>query len=201
MSKSMFENIGLKVGLEIHIQLNTKRKLFCHCPTGDTGSSPQTRFHRYLRPARSEVGEVDPAALLEWKRNRVYIYVAPSNTSCLVEADEEPPHLLDEESLTIALAVARALNMNIVDEIHVMRKIVIDGSNVSGFQRTSLIALDGHIDVEGRKIGIQTLCLEEDAARKIDEKELEVTYALDRLGIPLIEIATAPDIDLSLIHI
>jgi glutamyl-tRNA(Gln) amidotransferase subunit E len=195
MSKSSLRDTGLKVGLEIHVQLNTKRKLFCHCPTESTSELNQTMFHRYLRPARSEVGEVDPAALLEWRRNRAYVYMAPSNSSCLVEADEEPPHPLDEESLMVALAVAKALNMNIVDEIHVMRKIVIDGSNVSGFQRTSLIALNGYIEVEGRKIGVQTLCLEEDAARKIEEKELEVTYSLDRLGIPLVEIATAPDID------
>ncbi|MEM4953273.1 MAG: Glu-tRNA(Gln) amidotransferase subunit GatE [Desulfurococcaceae archaeon] len=195
MSRPVFENLGLKVGLEIHVQLNTRRKLFCHCPTESRSESSQVIFHRYLRPARSEVGEVDPAALLEWKKNKVYTYSAPLNSSCLVEADEEPPHPLDEESLLVAIAVAKALNMNIVDEIHVMRKIVIDGSNVSGFQRTSLIGLNGYIEVEGRKIGIQTLCLEEDAARKIEEKELEVAYSLDRLGIPLVEIATAPDID------
>jgi glutamyl-tRNA(Gln) amidotransferase subunit E len=112
-----------------------------------------------------------------------------------VEADEEPPHMPDGESLLVALAVAKALKMHIVDEVHVMRKIVIDGSNVSGFQRTMLIAVNGELLVEDRKIGVQTLCLEEDAAKKIEESETEVRYALDRLGIPLVEIATAPDID------
>ncbi|MEM4751724.1 MAG: Glu-tRNA(Gln) amidotransferase subunit GatE, partial [Desulfurococcaceae archaeon] len=184
-----------KVGLEIHIQLNTGKKLFCPCPTHASDESRQTTFQRYLRPARSEVGEVDPAALLEWKRGRLYVYTAPENQACLVEADEEPPHPINEEALVVALAVAKALNMNIVDEVHVMRKIVIDGSNVSGFQRTALIAMGGYIDVEGRKIGIQTLCLEEDAARKVEERDVEVHYSLDRLGIPLIEIATKPDID------
>ncbi|MEM4851514.1 MAG: Glu-tRNA(Gln) amidotransferase subunit GatE [Desulfurococcaceae archaeon] len=195
MSRASYADLGLKVGLEIHIQLNTGKKLFCPCPTHASDESRQTTFQRYLRPARSEVGEVDPAALLEWKRGRLYVYTAPENQACLVEADEEPPHPINEEALVVALAVAKALNMNIVDEVHVMRKIVIDGSNVSGFQRTALIAMGGYIDVEGRKIGIQTLCLEEDAARKVGERDIEVHYSLDRLGIPLIEIATKPDID------
>jgi glutamyl-tRNA(Gln) amidotransferase subunit E len=196
MNSNFYKSIGLKVGLEIHIQLNTKRKLFCHCPTSpEPVEEHKWVFKRYLRPARSEIGEVDPAALLEWRRNRLYIYDTAEGSSCLVETDEEPPHMVDEESLLIALAIAKALNMKIVDEIHVMRKIVIDGSNVSGFQRTMLVAVDGEIKIEDRRIGIQTLCLEEDAARKLEERELEVHYALDRLGIPLVEVATDPSID------
>ena len=186
--------LGLKVGLEIHVQLNTRRKLFCPCPTR-LSTNYSSELDRYLRPARSEVGEVDPAAMLEWSKKKKYRYLVPREESCLVEADEEPPHFMDRESLLVALAIAKALNMKIVDEIHVMRKIVIDGSNVSGFQRTALIALNGHIRVDDRVIGVQTLCLEEDAARKVEESEVESVYVLDRLGIPLVEIATAPDID------
>jgi glutamyl-tRNA(Gln) amidotransferase subunit E len=189
-----YKSLGLRVGLEIHVQLNTRRKLFCPCPTR-LASSHSAELHRQLRPARSEVGEVDPATLLEWSKRKPYRYLVPREESCLVEADEEPPHQLDRESLLVALAIAKALRMRIVDEIHVMRKIVIDGSNVSGFQRTALIALNGYIEVEGRKIGVQTLCLEEDAARKVEETDAEVVYMLDRLGIPLVEIATSPDID------
>ncbi|MEM1628429.1 MAG: Glu-tRNA(Gln) amidotransferase subunit GatE [Desulfurococcaceae archaeon] len=195
MSNIDYKSVGLKVGLEIHVQLDTDRKLFCHCSTKLSESSSGFRFTRYLRPAKSEIGEVDPAAMLEWKKRKVYEYVSPEEYSCLVESDEEPPHPLDEESLLVAIALAKSLNMKIVDEVQVMRKIVIDGSNVSGFQRTSLIAFNGYITVEGRKIGIQTLCLEEDAARKIAEKEESIEYNIDRLGIPLVEIATAPDID------
>ncbi len=192
--KLNYEEIGLKVGLEIHIQLDTREKLFCSCPTKLVEIDPEDLFVRELRPTRSELGEVDVAALLEWKKGRKYEYHAPRTASCLVEADEEPPHELNREALVIALAVAKALNMYIVDEIHVMRKIVIDGSNTSGFQRTSIIALDGYIMDGDKKIGIQTLCLEEDAARKLGEEKNFVKYKLDRLGIPLIEIATAPDI-------
>lgn len=194
VEKLDYERLGLKVGLEIHVQLNTRRKLFCHCPTLLVEEGNAEVFERYLRPAKSETGEVDPAALLEWRKNRKYVYQSPVESSCLVEADEEPPHEIDKESLITALAVSKSLNMRLVDEIYVMRKIVLDGSNVSGFQRTALIAINGYLNVEGRRIRIQTLCLEEDAARKIDEAEDKATYRLDRLGIPLIEIATAPDI-------
>ncbi len=190
-----YKELGLKVGLEIHIQLDTRHKLFCNCPTKLVEEAPEDKFVRELRPARSELGEVDEAALLEWKKGVKYLYHAPRPSSCLVEADEEPPHEINREALITALAVAKALNMYIVDEIHVMRKIVIDGSNTSGFQRTSIIALDGYLYDGDKRIGIQTLCLEEDAARKLSQGKGFVEYKLDRLGIPLIEIATAPDIN------
>jgi glutamyl-tRNA(Gln) amidotransferase subunit E len=195
MSKLDFKELGLRVGLEIHVQLDTSRKLFCKCPTKLVEEQSKFNIERGLRPAKSETGEIDPAAMLEWRRERVFIYEAPPESSCLVEIDEEPPHQLDEDSLTVTIAIAKALNMRVVDEVHVMRKIVVDGSNVSGFQRTALIALDGFIMEGEKKIGIQTLCLEEDAARKISEEGNKVFYRVDRLGIPLVEIATAPDIN------
>jgi glutamyl-tRNA(Gln) amidotransferase subunit E len=192
------KELGLKVGLEIHQQLDTKHKLFCGCPTElvheheDEGID---EFIRQLRPTRSELGEVDIAALFEWRKGRLYHYHAPRKASCLVEADEEPPHELNKEALVIGLAVAKALNSTPVDEVYVMRKIVIDGSNTTGFQRTAIIALGGEIEISsGKKIGIQTIAIEEDAARKLEEKGRFVHYNLDRLGIPLIEISTAPDI-------
>ena len=191
-----YEKIGLKVGLEIHQQLNTSHKLFCSCPTILRDDDPDFSILRELRPTQSELGEIDPAARFEYEKGKKYIYEGYNDTICLVELDEEPPHPLNLEAVDIVLTVAELLHSNPVDEIHVMRKIVIDGSNTSGFQRTAIVALGGYVEdlEEKKKIGIQTICLEEDAARKMSETEKLVTYRLDRLGIPLIEIATAPDI-------
>ena len=189
-------DVKMRCGIEFHQMLDTKSKLFCNCPTVLRRDEPDVVFKRRLRPTRSELGEVDPAALFEFKKGLTYVYEAYSDTTCLVEMDEEPPHDLNPEALEIALTIALMLNSKPVDEIFVMRKIVIDGSNTTGFQRTALIALGGYVNVDGKRIPIQTICLEEDAARKIREnrKAKEVVYRLDRLGIPLIEIATAPEI-------
>ncbi|TXT56816.1 MAG: Glutamyl-tRNA(Gln) amidotransferase subunit E [Candidatus Thorarchaeota archaeon] len=191
-----FQELGLMVGLELHQQLDTPRKLYCHCPTIIREDEPHGGFVRRLRPTQSEMGTVDPAALFEFQRKKSFYYEFYNDSTCLVEADEEPPHDLCGEAIDICLTMAVFLNSVPVDEIHPMRKIVIDGSNTTGFQRTAIIATGGSLLVNGKAIGIQTLCLEEDAARKIDddEKNNRRVYRLDRLGIPLIEIATAPDI-------
>ena len=189
-----WKSIGLKCGIEFHQMLDTKHKLFCGCPTIIRRDDPHFIFRRVLRPTMSEMGEIDKAALFEFRKHRFFQYEGYNDTTCLVEMDEEPPHSINEEAIKIALEIALLLHANIVDEIHVMRKIVIDGSNTSGFQRTALIALNGYIKLGEKKIGINTICLEEDAARKISEDEEKVVYRLDRLGIPLIEIATAPEI-------
>ncbi len=191
-----FRKLGLKVGLELHQQLNTQHKLFCHCPTVVRDEEPHGNFIRRLRPTQSEMGEVDPAALFEFQRQKRFCYEYYNDTTCLVEADEEPPHNLNEEAIDVCLTMANFLKSKPVDEVHPMRKIVIDGSNTTGFQRTTIIANGGHVVVGNKTIGIQTICLEEDAARKIedDEKNNMRIYRLDRLGIPLIEVATDPDI-------
>jgi glutamyl-tRNA(Gln) amidotransferase subunit E len=193
---SKFAKIGLMVGLELHQQLNTSRKLYCHCPTVIRDDDPHGGFVRRLRPTQSEMGEIDPAALFEFQQQKKFYYEYYNDTTCLVEADEEPPHDLCDEAIDVCLTMATFLGSKPVDEIHPMRKIVIDGSNTTGFQRTCIVGTGGKIQVGEKEIGIQTLCLEEDAARKIseDEKKNMRTYRLDRLGIPLIEIATAPDI-------
>ena len=184
-----YRELGLKVGLEIHQQLDTK-KLFCNCPSILVESDKKVAI-RELHAVKSEVGEVDIAALEEEAKGRRYVYLAPKESSCLVELDEEPPHELNREALEIALTIALMLNAKIIDEVRFMRKIVIDGSNPTGFQRTALIAVDGEI----HGIKIKTICLEEEAARKIREENNKVIYNLDRMGIPLIEIATEPTID------
>jgi len=190
-----YSNLGLKVGLEIHQQLKTKSKLFCQCESKLSTREPEITLARRLRPTQSELGQVDPAALFEFQKGKTIIYEADRDTTCLVEMDEEPPHPLNEEAVDVSLTVALMVDAHPVDEIHVMRKIVIDGSNTTGFQRTCVIALGGEIRVESGAIPIQTICLEEDAARNTGAKELTTFYRLDRLGIPLIEVATGPVIN------
>jgi len=185
-----YRAVGLKVGLEIHVQLNTGRKLFCNCPPVIRNDEPHFRVTRRLRPSMSELGEVDPAAMWEFRKHRVFVYEGYYDTTCLVELDEEPPHEPDPGSLEAALAIAQMFNAKVFDEIYIMRKIVIDGSNTSGFQRTMLVAHDGLAKFFDYKVPIQTIALEEDAARKIEERGDTVVYRLDRLGIPLIEIST-----------
>jgi len=181
----------MKAGLEVHQQLATG-KLFCDCPAV-LSEDVKGSFHRRLRAASGEDREVDPAAAFQAARGLVYRYeISPS--TCLVELDEEPPHPLNEAALDTALTFALLVEAQWVDEVQVMRKNVVDGSNTSGFQRTALIARDGHLDVGGKSISIATICLEEDAARKVGETDGEVVYRLDRLGIPLIEVATGPEI-------
>jgi len=189
-----YSSLGLICGIEIHQQLNTATKLFCGCPTVIRESADSNfEFFRYLRPARSELGEIDRAALEEVLVSRRFLYKA-YDTTCLVEADEEPPSEINPEALEISLVIAKLLRMKIVDELHTMRKTVIDGSNTSGFQRTAYVGSKGCIETSLGKVGIGILCLEEEAARIIDDRGDELIYSLDRLGIPLVEIGTAPDI-------
>ena len=189
-----FKSLGFKCGLEIHQQLETK-KLFCDCPSlvNDTNNS-DTIIRRRLRASMSELGKIDEAAKFEQSKNKEFIYEACSSSSCLIELDEEPIKQINKDALDISFEVSLLLNAKVVDEIHVMRKVVSDGSNVAGFQRTMLVSMGGSIETTKGKVGIATICLEEEAAKKIKENESSVTYRLDRLGVPLLEIATDPDI-------
>lgn len=178
-------------GIEIHQQLDT-HKLFCECRS-ELSEEGLGGVYRRLRPTTSEMGEVDRAALAQFERDYGYRYQCSPGRSCLVELDEEPPHEVNADAMETALIFSEMLGASVIDEVQFMRKIVVDGSNTSGFQRTSLVAVDGSVEALGRKIGILSVCLEEDACRKIDVKGGEIIWRTDRLGIPLIEVATAPD--------
>ena len=185
----------LTVGLEWHQRLKSN-KLFCDCPS-ELGREPDRTEIRYLRLSSSELGEIDPAAMLEARRSRRFEYGYSADNSCLVELDEAPPHLVNGEALMIALKVALMFNMRVLDELRVMRKVVLDGSNTAGFQRTMLVAIgtnSSKVHTSAGDVRITTLCLEEESAFIVTTEEKEAAYRLDRLGIPLVEIATAPDI-------
>ncbi len=192
LEENNYKELGLKVGFEIHQELDTK-KLFCDCPSDLTDEDPSMIVNRELRPTESELGEIDRAALAEEAKSKRFQYEVHPSSVCLVELDEEPPHPVNNEALNTALEVSLLLNSQPVDEAHIMRKTVIDGSNTAGFQRTILVATDGKIKHGDKEISLPTICLEEDAARKVKEKKDLVRYKLDRLGIPLLEIATGPD--------
>ncbi|NWJ99907.1 Glu-tRNA(Gln) amidotransferase subunit GatE [Marine Group I thaumarchaeote] len=191
MTEIDFEKIGLKVGLEIHQQLDTHKKLFCKCRPVESDEYTE-KFSRSLRTAKSELGELDPAALFEKAKSKKINYYANSQSSCLVEKDDEPPHELDHDAKKISLLISSMLESKIFSEIHVMRKTVIDGSNTSGFQRTMLVSQGGNLKVNGKNVGVQAVCLEEDAAKLLKDEQNERNYSLDRLGIPLVEIALEP---------
>lgn len=190
MDKLDYEKMGVKIGLEIHQQLNTK-KLFCSCSSEMKEKNLIYEVKRKLRPVVSELGEIDRAALFEFVRNREFIYYGYEDECCLVDLDEEPPHEINKEALDIAINIAHNLDLWIPDELHIMRKLVLDGSAITSFQRTILIGL-GESNFDG--VRIKSLCLEEDSSKLIKQEDRFVYYSLSRLGIPLIEIGTYPEI-------
>ncbi len=186
-----YSKLGFKAGLEIHQQLDTP-KLFSGAPSYLRSDEPHYVIKRKLHAVAGEGGEVDAAVAHEAAYDREFYYEGYRDTISLVELDESPPKTINEEAFDIALQVALLLNCEIYPITQVMRKTVIDGSNTSGFQRTVLVAHDGFIETSFGNVPIDTVCLEEDSARIVNREKGKSLYRLDRLGIPLIEIATAP---------
>ncbi|ERG89953.1 MAG: archaeal Glu-tRNAGln amidotransferase subunit E (contains GAD domain), partial [halophilic archaeon J07HX5] len=173
-----YDRLGLVAGLEIHQQLDTETKLFCSCPTTLRDPAEVTRrFRRRLHPTRSELGELDQAAVEESRVDREFEYLAYDST-CLVEEDDEPPRRVDDEALQVSLEIAQLLAMTPVDQAHVMRKIVVDGSNTTGFQRTMLVAGDGVVETSEGPVGIEDLMLEEESAKRVETTDRGVRYSL-----------------------
>jgi len=189
-----YNALGFKCGLEVHQQLDTG-KLFSRTPSLLREDKPDYKVKRTLRPVVSELGEFDKVALEAFRKGLYYIYEGYNDTISLIELDEEPPQPVDQDALKTILEISLMTQSSIIDEIFVMRKMVIDGSNTSGFQRTMLVSTGGKIKLKEKELGIQTMALEEDSARPIERTNEYITYRLDRLGIPLIELATEPGIE------
>lgn len=188
-----YHQLGLKVGLEIHQQLEGK-KLFCSCPTTLRDDEAHFTLRRKLRAVAGEGGQVDIAAQHEQGKRKEFHYQGYADATCLVETDSEPPHEVNPKALYTALQMATILKASVPSVIQVMRKTVIDGSNTSGFQRTALVGRNGALSTSSGNITIENISLEEDACRIIAEDKDHTIFRLDRLGIPLIEIGTGPDI-------
>jgi len=193
MTESDYAAIGFKSGLEIHQQLLTSRKLFCRCPAGRYSDTYHAEILRHMRPTLSELGEYDGTALMEFKTKKEIIYQINHDTVCTYEMDDTPPFELNGEALDIALGIGLQYNCTMVDEIHISRKQYLDGSIPTGFQRTTIVGVNGHIPYKDRSITIIQLGLEEDACREVSDVGHRRVYLTDRLGMPLIETVTAPD--------
>ncbi|MFX1307198.1 MAG: Glu-tRNA(Gln) amidotransferase subunit GatE, partial [Promethearchaeota archaeon] len=197
MEEFDYEKLGLKCGLEIHQQLDTEKKLFCRCPAELQGNrEPDFTTTREMRPVLGELGTYDKAMLTEYEKGMQIVYEGYNDVICTYELDDTPPFSCNEEARKVALQIAMLLYANIIEEMHVCRKNYLDGSVPCGFQRTMILGTDGYIPLEnGKKIRIDILSLEEEAARKIKTENKTNFFRLDRLGIPLVEVTTKPDIN------
>jgi glutamyl-tRNA(Gln) amidotransferase subunit E len=190
------KSYGLKCGLEIHQQAGRPgdHKLFCSCPAEIIERQPDLVVERTLRASAGETGLLDIAAAAEQAKGKRYVYHAFNDATCLVELDEEPPHPVNDEVIKTAVMVAKACGSTILPKVQFMRKTIVDGSAVSGFQRTGLFALGGNLPEVNPPVRLQTIAVEEDAAKIVTKTPEADTYNISRLGIPLLEIATEPDI-------
>jgi glutamyl-tRNA(Gln) amidotransferase subunit E len=193
--KADYERIGFMSGLEVHQQLKTKEKLFCHCPAGIFHKHDD--FHaeviRHMRPTLSELGEYDGTALMEYRTRKEIIYRLNNETACTYEIDDTPPFKINKEALEYALEISLLCKLNIVGEVHITRKQYLDGSIPAGFQRTAIIGVEGEIPLKNKKVRLIQLSIEEDSCREISDIRHQRIYKTDRLGVPLIETVTYPE--------
>ncbi len=200
MTPADYDAIGFMCGLEVHQQLQTVSKLFCRCPAGETATRVDAEVLRHMRPTLSEMGEYDGTALMEFKTRKEIVYLLERGSVCTYEMDDTPPFPIDEEAVRIALEVSRLFNLNLVSELQVMRKQYLDGSIPTGFQRTAMVGVGGEIPFRDSELGgdrvvrIRQLTLEEDSCREVSDVGHRITFRTDRLGMPLIETVTEPDL-------
>ncbi len=193
-TRETYSALGFKSGLEIHQQLLTESKLFCRCPAGKFQYADyDAEVIRHMRPTLSELGEYDGTALMEFKTRKEITYRIKYETACTYDIDDTPPFLLNRQALEIALQIALMLKMNIVGELHITRKQYLDGSIPTGFQRTGIVAIEGTIPLKNKKVRMIQLSIEEDSCREVSDIGHYRIYTTDRLGMPLIETVTYPD--------
>ncbi|HRT68270.1 MAG TPA: hypothetical protein P5216_05975 [Bacteroidota bacterium] len=193
MTPEDYALIGFKGGLEVHQQLLTDKKLFCRCPAGHYSEKYNSEILRHMRPTLSDLGEYDGTALMEFKTKKEIIYHINYDTVCTYEMDDTPPFPMNEQALDIALEISMLYNAHITDEVHIARKQYLDGSIPTGFQRTAIVSVGGKIPYKDRFINVIQLSIEEDACREYSDIGHQRVYLTDRLGMPLIETVTAPD--------
>lgn len=199
MTPADYATLGFLSGLEVHQQLLTRGKLFCRCPAGRRVRRVDAEVLRHMRPTLSELGEYDGTALMEFKTRKEIVYLLERNTVCTYEMDDTPPFPVDDEAVGIALEIAQMMGLDLVSELHVMRKQYLDGSIPTGFQRTAMIALRGEIPFRvpalgvDRMLRIRQFSLEEDSCREVSDAGHRIVFRTDRLGMPLVETVTEPD--------
>ncbi|RKY29153.1 MAG: Glu-tRNA(Gln) amidotransferase GatDE subunit E [Planctomycetota bacterium] len=194
MNNIDYKALGLKAGVEVHQQIYTEKKMFCNCPAGRYTKDFDAEIVRHMRPTLSELGEYDGTALMEFKTKKNVHYLINDETVCTYEMDDTPPFPVNQRGLDIAIEIALLLNCRIVDEFHVIRKQYLDGSIPTGFQRTGIVGVEGWVPLGGRKVGIIQLGYEEDSCREIRDNGHDIYFNTDRLGMPLVEVVTYPDL-------
>ena len=193
-SPDFYAEIGLISGLEVHQQLFTERKMFCHCPARRYTSTHDGEVLRHMRPTLSELGEYDGTALMEFKTRKNIIYLLHKENVCTYEMDDTPPFLVNQDAVDVAIEQCLMLGCDIVDEVHIARKQYLDGSIPTGFQRTAIVGVNGRLPFRGRELTILQVSVEEDSCREVSDEGHLIIWRTDRLGMPLIETVTGPDL-------